>query len=155
MPNHRSMFRYAAAALLALGCGHAAATAGVDAGVIKTVKGTATVVRGAETLPVTAGMALKSADQVKTGADGAVGITLRDNTVLSAGANSTLSLDKFSFDNKTQKGELEATLKRGSLSAISGAIAKSSPNAVQFKTSTMTLGVRGTDFIIEAADRGE
>jgi hypothetical protein len=84
-----------------------------------------------------------------------VGITLRDNTVLSAGPNSTLALEKFAFDPTTHAGAIDATLKRGTLSVISGKIAKASPDAVTFRTPTTTLGVRGTEFVIEAADRGD
>jgi len=123
-----------------------------DAGMVKLVKGSVEIKRGAETFNATQGMIIKRADVVKTGASSSVGITLRDNTVLSAGANSVLILDKFTFDSKTQKGEILATLKQGSLASISGAIAKNSPDAVQFKTSIMTLGVRGTEFIIEASE---
>jgi hypothetical protein len=34
---------------------------------------------------------------------------------------------------------------------VSGKIAKQSPESVRFSTPTTTLGVRGTEFVIEAA----
>ncbi len=124
-------------------------------GTIKTVSGNVQVKRGAQIVPAQPGLTLQEADLVQTGAASAVGIILRDKTMLSAGAMSVLQLDKFNFDNKTQQGALQATLRKGRLGVISGAIAKHSPEAVQFRTSTMTLGVRGTEFIIEAQDRGD
>lgn len=124
-------------------------------GTIKTISGEVQVKRGTATLTPIPGFELQEQDVVQTGAGSAVGIVMRDKTVLSAGASSVLRLDKFSFDNKTQTGAMQTTLKKGRLSAISGAIVKHSPEAVQFKTSTMTLGVRGTEFIIEAEDRGD
>lgn len=124
-------------------------------GTVKTVSGNVLVKRGTQTMPAQPGLTLQETDQVQTGAASAVGIMLRDKTMLSAGAMSVLQLDKFNFDNKTQQGALQATLKKGRLGVISGAIAKHSPEAVQFRTSTMTLGVRGTEFIIEAQDRGD
>ncbi|MFC3533004.1 FecR domain-containing protein [Vogesella facilis] len=127
----------------------------VAIGTIKTVSGQVQVMRGAATLQPVPGFELLEADVVQTGAASAVGIVMRDQTILSAGAASVLRLDKFSFDNKTQTGAMQTTLKKGRLSAISGAIVKHSPEAVQFKTSTMTLGVRGTEFIIEAEERGD
>lgn len=130
-----------------------AATTPEDAGTVKSVKGIVTILSGGVQRVASPGDTLRSSDQIRTDPLSAVGITLRDNTVLSVGPDSTLSLDKFTFHATTRKGALEASLKRGSMSAISGTIAKTSPNAVQFKTATMTMGIRGTEFIIEAADR--
>lgn len=149
------MLKTFAAALLAVGFTGAALANPVEAGTVKTAKGTVTVERGGQKIAAAPGVKVYAADRVLTGADGAVGITLRDNTVLSAGPNSTLALDKFAFDSTTHAGAIDATLKRGTLSVVSGKIAKASPDAVTFRTPTTTLGVRGTEFVIEAADRGE
>jgi hypothetical protein len=126
-----------------------------EAGMIKTVSGNVLIQRGADSMQAVPGMMVKSQDVVQTAKQSTVGIMLRDNSMLSAGPESELRLDKFNFDAKTQKGEVQTTLKRGSLAGISGAIAKHSPEAVSFKTSSLTLGVRGTKFIIEAADKGD
>lgn len=85
-----------------------------------------------------------------TGASGSVGITLRDNTLLSAGANSALELAKFRFDSATHTGAIDAKLRRGTLSVISGKTTRASPDAVRFSAPGMTLGVSGTYFIIDA-----
>ncbi|MBP6851471.1 MAG: FecR domain-containing protein, partial [Rhodoferax sp.] len=87
---------------------------------------------------------------VITGSDGSVGITLRDNTILSAGPNSTVDLTKFAFNSTTHAGAIDATVRRGTLSVTSGKIAKATPDAVSFSAPGMTLGVRGTTFIIDA-----
>ena len=79
-----------------------------------------------------------------------MGIMLRDNTMLSAGPNSSLQMNKFAFDTTTNAGVIDASVKRGTVAVISGKIAKSTPENVSFSTPTMTLGVRGTEFIIEA-----
>lgn len=146
------LFRPVALAALLLVSGQAWGLGTDDAGMIKSTSGSVTLQRGAATLKAAPGMAVKRADILRTGPSGLVGVTLLDNTLISAGPNSELSLDRFQFDSKTQKGELQATLKHGSLSSISGAIAKTSPDAVRFKTSSMTLGVRGTRFILEATE---
>jgi hypothetical protein len=122
------------------------------AGTVKTSKGTATIDRKGQKIPVAAGTSVEVGDRVLTGVDGAVGIVLRDNTALSAGPNSTLDLNKFSFDSTTHAGELDATVKRGTLAVISGKVAKANPNGVRFATQSMTLGVRGTEFVIEAGE---
>ena len=120
------------------------------AGTVKVSKGQVSVERDQQKLPAPAGTAIYSSDRVMTGADGSVGITLRDNTLLSAGPNSTVELDKFSFDSTTNAGTIDAKVRRGTLSVISGKIAKASPEAVRFPAPGMTLGVRGTRFVIDA-----
>ncbi len=64
-------------------------------GTVKVVKGGVNILRGSQTLVAAPGAGLQVADRVVTAADGATGITLRDNTLLSAGPNSSLSLDNF------------------------------------------------------------
>ena len=92
-------------------------------------------------------------DRLRTGADGSVGITLRETTVMSAGPNATLDLNKFAFDPTTHAGAIHASVRRGSVSVISGKIAKASPDTVRFSAPGMTLGVRGTHFIIDAGPK--
>ena len=126
------------------------AYAGNDAGLVKDTKGTATIERGGQKLAAKPGTHVLVSDIVTTGADSSVGITLHDGTLLSAGANSTLILNKFAFDTTTNKGALDASLKRGTLAVVSGKLSKSSPDAVTYRTPTSILGVRGTEFVLEA-----
>lgn len=131
------------------------ALAADEAGMVKTAKGTVTVERSASKLPARPGFKILSSDRVITGPDSAVGITLRDNTMLSAGANAVLTLDKYAFNSTTHAGTLHASVQRGSLAVISGKLPKASPDSVRFQTSSVTLGVRGTAFVIEAHPPGE
>jgi hypothetical protein len=119
-----------------------------DIGQIKTSKGSVTVERAAQTLPGAVGTRLQTSDIVSTGADGAVGITMSDDSLLSAGPNSTLSLDRFAFDSTTRQGQFETSLRKGSLAVISGRIAKQSPDAMMVRTPSAILGVRGTEFVV-------
>lgn len=128
------------------------ALASEPAGTVKTSKGQVQVERSGQRLPAKVGDPVLVSDRVVTGADSAVGITLRDNTMLTAGQNSTLELNRFAFDSTTHAGALEASVKRGSLAVISGKLAKASPDTVRYSTPSMTLGVRGTEFVIEAGE---
>jgi hypothetical protein len=123
------------------------------AGMVKTLKGQASIERAGKTLPVSIGDPVLEGDQVSTGADASIGITLRDDTLLAAGAHSTLQIKRFAFNPTTHDGQLDSTVKRGTLAVISGKIAHAHPDAVQFSTSTLTLGVRGTEFIIDAGEQ--
>ncbi|MGF6772373.1 hypothetical protein P3T18_004861 [Paraburkholderia sp. GAS199] len=125
------------------------------AGVVKTVKGTVQIEHGGANAGAVIGSQVYGSDRVVTGPDSSVGITLRDTTQLSAGANTVLELNKFAFDTTTHEGVLDAAVKRGSLAVISGKLAKANPDAVRFSTPTTTLGVRGTEFIIEVDGQQE
>ena len=122
------------------------------AGMVKTLKGTAEIEREGKRIPVTIGTEVFAKDRINTGANSSLGLTLKDNTQMSAGANAQLELSKFSFNTTSHAGELDTSVKRGALSVISGKVAKANPDAVRFNTGTVTLGVRGTEFIIEAGD---
>jgi len=120
-----------------------------DVGEIKTVKGAAHVERGGKKLPVAAGMQLRQADTVVTGADGAVGITFLDNSLFSAGPNSVLVINKYRFDTTTHAGELDASLNKGSLAVVSGKMVKQSPESMRIRTPSSIMGVRGTEFVVK------
>lgn len=125
-----------------------------DVGQIKTVKGTVHVERGGQRIPATVGAGVRQTDTVVTGADGAIGITFDDNTLMSAGPNSVLSIDRFVFDPTTHKGAFDSTLKKGTLSVVSGKIAKESPDAMKVNAPAAILGVRGTEFFVQAREPG-
>ena len=72
------------------------------AGMVKVAKGQVSIERDGKKLPATVGSQIEVADRVHTGSDGSVGVTLRDNTLLSAGPNSLIVIDKFAFDNATR-----------------------------------------------------
>ncbi|CAH2810811.1 MAG: hypothetical protein CPDRYMAC_7096 [uncultured Paraburkholderia sp.] len=125
------------------------------AGVVKTVKGQVRIERAGGDLSAAIGNEVFGNDRIVTGPQSSVGITLRDTTQLSAGAETVLELNKFAFDTTTHAGVIDASVKRGSLAVISGKLAKANPDAVRFSTPTTTLGVRGTAFIIDVGGNGE
>lgn len=126
-----------------------------SAGTLKTSRGFVSIERNGQKLPAAVGASVEANDRVVTGADGGVGITLRDNTILSAGPNAVLELNKFAYNPSTQAGALDVNVKKGTLAAISGKVAKNNPDAVRFTTPTVTLGVRGTEFILDAGQGEE
>jgi len=129
-----------------------AAALAADVGEIKTASGAAHVERDGKRLPVTVGMQVQESDKLVTGADGAVGITFLDNTLVSAGPNSTLVIDSYRFGSTTHAGKFDASLSRGSLAVISGKMVKQSPEAMRIRTPSSVLGVRGTEFVVKVAD---
>ena len=136
----------------ALFLGLAPAANAAEIGQIKVAKGEVGIERQGKTLPAAVGLRLQTADLVRTGADGSVGITMDDDSLLSAGPNSVLSLDRYVFDATTNGGRFDASLNKGTLAVISGRIAKQSPDAMTVRTPTAILGVRGTEFVVSAND---
>ena len=132
----------------ALALAVASAAHAIDIGQIKVSNGNVAIERGGQTVPGAVGVRLQTSDVIKTGADGSVGITMSDNSLLSAGPNSVLSLDKYAFDTTTNQGQFDSSLRKGSLSVVSGRIAKQSPDAMTVRTPTAILGVRGTEFAV-------
>jgi hypothetical protein len=141
--------RTLAGAALAAGLLAASPLAANDIAQIKTMSGTVVVERGSQRILGAAGMKLRQADVIRTGIDGSVGITFVDNTIMSAGPNSALALDRFSFNSTTHEGKLDASMRSGTLSVISGKIAKQSPEAMTVKTPASILGARGTEFFVQ------
>jgi len=125
------------------------ATNNATIGRIKTLTGTVSIDRAGQALPALVGMALQQGDRLRTGPVGGVGITLADDSLLTAGPSSQLLISRFAFNPTTYDGSLDATLSRGSLHVVSGLIAKKKPEAISFKARSVVLGVRGTEFIID------
>lgn len=123
------------------------------AGVIKVAVGEVSLQRGVGTLAATPGTLVQAADVLITGEYGRVGVTFRDNSLLSLGPNSRLVIDSFRFDATTHEGGFESTLKQGRLAVVSGKIAKHAPDAMKVRTPASILGVRGTEFVVEAGAR--
>ena len=143
--------RWISAALLSV---FAAAALANDVGQVKVTKGVVHVERDGARIPAVVGMPVRQADKLVTGADGTVGVTFADNSLLSVGPNSTLAVDKFSFNSSTHEGQFDASLQRGTLAVVSGKMVKQSPDAMRIRTPASILGVRGTEFVVKVADPG-
>lgn len=140
------------AALIAGALALAMPALAADIGRIKVARGQVAVERAGAALPGVVGMRVQAADTIRTGEDGAVGITMDDDSLLSAGPNSVLVLDRYAFDATTSQGRLDTALNKGTLAVISGRIAKQSPDAMTVRTPTAILGVRGTTFVVSASE---
>jgi hypothetical protein len=123
-----------------------------EAGHIKVSRGAVQIERAGQAAPAAVGAPVRAGDVVTTGADGSVGITFLDNSLLSAGPNTVLAIDRFAFDSATHQGSFESSLRRGTLAVVSGKLARQSPEAMKVKTPAAVLGVRGTEFLVRTGD---
>jgi hypothetical protein len=124
----------------------------IDIAQFKVAKGTVYLERGGKRLPASVGTHLQATDVVVTGADGSAGITFIDNSLLSLGPNSVLQIERCAVNSTTHEGVFDTTLSRGTLSMVSGKIAKQSPESVKVKTPSSILGVRGTEFLVRVTE---
>jgi hypothetical protein len=110
-------------------------------GTFKQVQGEIRLGKDATSPAPRPGDALRAGDRIATGKDG---------TLLTLGPNSTADLSQFQFDSTTQDGNLLVELLQGSVRVVTGLLAKINPERFKVKTPTAVVGVRGTDFIVEA-----
>ena len=119
---------------------------------VETISGQVFIQRAGAHVTVKLGDPLFEKDVIDTGADGAIGITFIDNTVMSAGPNSEVALEQYQFDSNNFSGSMLTDMRKGTISMVSGDIAKSSPAAMKVRTPAAILGVRGTHFVVEVPD---
>lgn len=119
-------------------------------GLVKTAKGEVFIERQGRRIAVTVGTQVEVADVVRTGSNGSAGITFLDNSRMALGPKSTLEINRFAFNQTTHEGNFGSTLKRGTLSAVSGKLAKHSPKAMTVGTRSTILAVRGTEFVVRS-----
>jgi len=117
-------------------------------GKIKTLSGDVSIEREGKIVVPVLGNAVFQKDKIVTGKNGSVGVLFDDDSRLSAGPNSTLDLDRFSYDPATHDGNFDVSMKKGVLSVISGKLTQKTPGALKVKTPAAILAVRGTEFSV-------
>ena len=137
------------AVALAVGAGTAIAQPSA-AGRIDRLAGTAVILRGGAQVPLKAGDTVLETDVLRTGPDGRIGVTLKDDTRLSLGPASEVRLEKFLYSPSEGKIGLGLRVVRGLVAYVSGRIAKIAPDAVRLETPAAIVGVRGTTLVIQA-----
>lgn len=147
IPNLMNIFelRTPALALLVVAGGACFAQ---TAGYVKNVTGEASVTSAGKTVKAQPGTPLLTGDVIKTELASSLGVTLKDNTLMSFGPSTEFTLDAYLF--APAKGELKlgGKIASGTMHYVSGAIAHLKPEAVEFKTPTGLIGVRGTRFVV-------
>jgi hypothetical protein len=68
------------------------------------------------------------------------------------GPNTTLAIDRFAFDPTTHQGRFQSSLRKGTLAAVSGKLARQSPEAMTVRTPVAVMAVRGTRVLVQAVD---
>jgi hypothetical protein len=125
----------------------------VRAGVVKAVSGDVRVRDAQGERVLKSGDAVLENARLMSGKEGTASMILRDGTTLVLGSNSQFEVQKFAFDATTQNGNIFVNLLQGSMRMLTGLIAKTNPESIQVKTKTLSVGIRGTDFIVETEEK--
>jgi hypothetical protein len=143
--------RLIGACVLVVAAAPAAAQEPSAAGRIKIASGSVFIVRAGDQKPAQVGQAVFEADTLKTGPDGRLGVTLKDDTRLSLGPGSEVRVDRFVFAPAENRLGLALKFVRGVAAYVSGQIAKLSPDSIRLETPSAIVGVRGTTLAIDVA----
>lgn len=118
-------------------------------GIVKLLAGDVTIERYNTPVKVTANMQVQKGDLVRTGADGKADMIFDDDTMISMGPNSRISIDDFLFQPSEKSFSFITRIIHGTVSYISGQIAKLAPGLVRIETPQATVGLRGTHVLIK------
>jgi hypothetical protein len=120
-------------------------------GFVKTLNGGNATIRASDDSerPATVGSELNVGDTIRTDRRASLGLTLKDDTMMSVGPDTELTLEEYLFEPARGELKLGSRLGRGTLQYVSGNIARLQPDAVSVTTPTGTIGVRGTQFVVK------
>jgi|GEM_PF-3116182 len=115
---------------------------------ISALSGEVKIERDTQTIEGYRGFALHEKDIVKTAANARAQIIFSDETVISIGQNAVLDVAKFIYDETdTQNASANIGFMEGAFKTITGNVGKVAPDRFKLKTSSASIGIRGTTII--------
>lgn len=123
-----------------------------ESGTIKTVRGPVRIQRDGGSVEARIGSPVYERDRVIVPDASSVGISMSDETLISVGRNSVLVIDKYSYDPVTRDGQVATSILKGTLRYVTGLIGHMHPQSIKVTTANATIGIRGTEFIVEVPD---
>lgn len=137
--------------LIALLWAFSYACAGAEIGVLTEVEGDVQLIRATGVFAAAEGVSLQSEDVIKTGESAAAQLEMIDGSVLQLGSQSELYLAEYQFSETATVTKAEVGILTGWLRFLTGRLSRD----VQYEyvTPTVTIGIRGTEGIISAAEQ--
>jgi hypothetical protein len=130
--------------LASLGSAHAADDAAI--GSVSDVDGTAEIVSDGAGAAASDGAAVHMNDELKTGADGHLQVTFRDDTVLTLGEDARVVIDHYVYDPDQGVGDVLLTTTQGAFRFATGKMKELIEKTITVETPVAQIGVRGTEF---------
>ncbi|MDA7576472.1 FecR domain-containing protein [Candidatus Pelagibacter sp.] len=75
-------------------------------------------------------------------------ILLLDETALTIGEKSELTIDDFVYDPKSKVGKIVSNIKIGTVRIVTGEISNQNPDNLEVNIPTGSVGARGTEFVV-------
>ena len=82
-------------------------------------------------------------------------ILLMDETTITVGEKSELTIDEFVYDPKSKVGKIISNIKLGTVKIITGEISKQNPDNLEVKIPSGSIGARGTEFAVVIEKNGK
>lgn len=118
-----------------------------SAGKVLFVYGDATIVKGKQVAKADKGMPIESGDLINTGKNSTLQLKLSDGTLVALRPETSWNLKEYLYERENPSlGKQSSELIKGGLRAVTGYIGKANPKNVEYTTSTVTIGIRGTTF---------
>ena len=121
-------------------------------GHVKNVTGEASITTGETKIKAEVGSPIHQGSVLQTGKKSSMGVTFKDETVMSFGADTVFKVDEYLYSPAQGKLKFTSNLAKGSLNYVSGVIEKLKPDAVSVSTPSGIIGVRGTQFLIKVEE---
>jgi len=85
-------------------------------------------------------------DVIKTDNQSKSQVLLLDETVITLGEQTSITMDEFIYDPNDQSGKIVSTLLKGSIKVLSGKVSRGNPEDLVINTPAGSIGTRGTEF---------
>ena len=119
---------------------------------IKVSRGIVRIDRAGQRFPGPVGARLKVDDSVISESNGSVGLTFSDNSTLSMGPDSEVTLKRFEYDPTTHMGAFDAYVKQGTVSLQAGNLADSGPDNLRITTPKSELKGNAKQLLISTGE---
>jgi hypothetical protein len=123
-----------------------------DVGSVRKVEGESLIIRGDQQLAAKPGVRLLVGDIMRTGSDGAMGVILRDDTIIAMGPNSEMILTEFVFQPEKERFSMLTQMLKGTFSYLAGVMSTLSPESVRVETPVAMVAVQGTSFLVKVEE---
>jgi hypothetical protein len=118
-----------------------------QAGEVESVRGVGFVqTPGQVPRSLSKGVVLLEGDRLTTASNATAILVLKDGTRMTVRPETDMVLTQYRYAPAAPDNAMLLNLFKGGLRALTGLISKGSPNAARIQSSTVTVGIRGTDF---------
>ena len=97
---------------------------------------------------LTTGSKIYFGDTIVVKAQSNAQILLLDETALTVGEKSEITIDEFIYDPQSKVGKIVSNIKIGTVRIITGEISKKNPDNLEVNVPTGSVGARGTEFVV-------